>query len=106
MRKEKKKVKNLDDGWVEGSVQDFLNLSDAEADFIETRLIASRLLRTIREQRKLTQAEVAAKIHTSQSRLAKMEAGDSSVSLDLLVRSLYSLGISRKRLSSELAVAA
>jgi DNA-binding transcriptional regulator YiaG len=86
--------------WVEGSVQDFLSLTDAEMELIETRLAASRLLKAIRQQQKLTQAAVAAKLRTSQSRLAKMETGDPSVSLDLLFKSLFSLGVSRKKLAS------
>jgi len=87
---------------MEGSVQDFLELSAADMELIETRLAASRLLKATRQQKKLTQQFVAAKLHTSQSRIAKMEAGDSSVSLDLLFRSLFALGISRKKLASQL----
>jgi len=86
--------------WVEGSVQDFLELSDADMELIETRLAASRLLKATRQQKKLTQHFVAKQLHTSQSRLAKMEAGDPSVSLDLLFRSLFALGLSRKTLAS------
>ena len=58
------------------------------------------LLRQARKRAGLTQEDLAEKLHTSQSRLAKMEAGDPSVSLDLLFRSLYSLGFSRKKLAS------
>jgi DNA-binding transcriptional regulator YiaG len=96
--KSTRKKTNAESGWVEGSVQDFLHLSDADMEFIETRLAASRLLKATRQSQKLTQQVVAAKLHTSQSRLAKMEAGDPSVSLDLLFRSLFSLGVSRKKL--------
>jgi transcriptional regulator with XRE-family HTH domain len=39
----------------------------------------------------MTQVAVAKKIKSSQSRVAKMEAGDPSVSIDLLVRSLLAL---------------
>jgi len=99
---ETKLTTDAEAGWVEGSVQDFLQLSDAEMEFIETRLAASRLLKSTRQARKLTQKVAASKLHTSQSRLAKMEAGDSSVSLDLLFRSLFSLGVSRKDLLKEL----
>jgi len=89
--------------WVEGTVQEFLALSDADMELIETRLAASRLLKATRQQKKLTQAAVAAALHTSQSRLAKMEAGDPSVSLDLLFKSLFALGITRKSLVSSLS---
>ena len=96
--KDVKKKTTAVTGWVEGSVQDFLQLSDADMEFVETRLAASRLLKATRQAKKLTQQVAASKLHTSQSRLAKMEAGDSSVSLDLLFRSLFSLGVSRKDL--------
>jgi DNA-binding XRE family transcriptional regulator len=89
--------------WVEGTVQEFLALSDADMELIETRLAASRLLKATRQRKKLTQAAVAAALHTSQSRLAKMEAGDPSVSLDLLFKSLFALGITRKNLVSSLS---
>jgi transcriptional regulator with XRE-family HTH domain len=84
-------------------VQEFLKLSDADMELIETRLAASRLLKETRHRKKLTQAAVAAALQTSQSRLAKMEAGDPSVSLDLLFRSLFALGVSRKNLASSLS---
>jgi DNA-binding transcriptional regulator YiaG len=99
----RKKAKAIKGQWVEGTVQEFLELSDADMELIETRLAASKLLRATREKKKLTQQAVAAALHTSQSRLAKMEAGDPSVSLDLLFKSLFSLGISRKQLISRLA---
>jgi DNA-binding transcriptional regulator YiaG len=86
--------------WIEGSVQDFLELSDADMELIETRLAASRMLRAIRQQKKLTQDSAARILKTSQSRFAKMEAGDASVSLDLLFRSLFALGVPRKRMAS------
>lgn len=85
-------------GWVEGSVQNFLKLSDAGMDLIETRLAASSLLKATRQSQKLTQQMAASKLHTSQSRFAKMEAGDPSASLDLLFRAIFSLGVSRKTL--------
>ena len=100
MKKPDIKSKKPKSEWVESSVQDFLPLSNTEIDLIEIRLAASRLLRTTRKQRKLTQQALAAKLHTSQSRLAKMEAGDPSVSLDLIFKSLFSQGVSRKRLAS------
>ncbi len=96
--KNNRKKANPKNNWVEGSVQEFLQLSDADMDYIEMRLSASRLLKTIRQSHHLTQQAAASKLHTSQSRLAKMEAGDSSVSLDLLFKSLFSLGVSRTKL--------
>lgn len=99
MKKQKVRNKKAKGEWVEGSVQDFLGLSAADMEFIETRLAASRLLKAARQEQKLTQQAVASRLHTSQSRVAKMEAGDPSVSLDLLFSSLFSLGVSRKRIA-------
>jgi len=91
-------MKNLKHGWVEGSVQDFLELSDADMEYIEMRRTLSRKLKAVREKLNLTQVEVAARLKTSQSRVAKMEKADPSVSADLLLQSLFSLGVKRKEL--------
>ena len=85
-------------GWKETTVQEFLNLSEADVQYIEMKLSLSRLLRLVRERRRLTQTKAAALLKTSQSRLARMEAGDPSVSLDLLVRGLFALGASARDL--------
>ena len=81
-------------GWAVGSVKEFLGLSEADAALIEMLLGLSRSLRDRREQRGLSQMELAKRLQSSQSRVAKMEAGDPSVSMDLLVSSLLLLGAS------------
>lgn len=86
-------------GWKETRVKEFLNLSDADAQYIETKLALSRRLRVFRQKRHLTQTKAATILNTSQSRLARMEAGDPSVSLDLLVRGLFALGATREDLA-------
>jgi DNA-binding XRE family transcriptional regulator len=86
-------------GWKETTVQEFLDLSEADAQYIETKLALSRRLRELRQGRRLTQSRAAALLKTSQSRLAPMEAGDPSVSLDLLVRGLFALGATREELA-------
>jgi transcriptional regulator with XRE-family HTH domain len=60
-------------------------------------------LRQLRQQKGLSQVDLAAKLQSSQSRVAKMEAGDPSVSLDLLIRSLITLGASERELSRIIA---
>lgn len=92
-------MKKLRNGWVEGSVQDFLGLSDADNEYIETRLALSRLLKEIRMKQHLTQVQVALRLHTSQSRVVKMEKADPTVSVDLLLQSLFHLGVKRKELA-------
>ncbi|MBI4024069.1 MAG: XRE family transcriptional regulator [Verrucomicrobia bacterium] len=93
-------MKKLKNGWVEGSVQDFLDLSNADVEYIEIRLTLSHLLKERRQKRHLTQVQVATRLHTSQSRVAKMEKGDPTVSVDLLLQSLFRLGVKRKELAS------
>ena len=86
-------------GWKAGTVQDFLDLSPEEALLIDIRARLAVALAERRQQRKLTQAELARQVGSSQSRVAKMEAGDRSVSLDLLVRALLTLGTTRQELA-------
>lgn len=79
-------------GWTVGDASDFLGLSPEEAAFIELKLALSKRLKQQRESQQLTQQALAKRIKSSQSRVAKMEAGDPSVSLDLIVRTLLSAG--------------
>jgi ribosome-binding protein aMBF1 (putative translation factor) len=86
-------------GWKIGTTQEFLRLSDEEAAYVDLKVRLATSLRDRRRRRSLTQADLAKRLQSSQSRIAKMEAGDPSVSLDLLIRSLLILGISRQELS-------
>jgi len=79
-------------GWKVGTAQEFLNLSPEEAAYVELKVHLARELIKRRRSLKMSQVEVAKRIRSSQSRVAKMEAGDPSVSIDLLVRSLIALG--------------
>jgi len=85
-------------GWKFGSVRELLDLTPAEEAYIEIRLALSKDLRLRRKSLKWTQAHVARLVKSSQSRVAKMEAGDPEISLDLLVTTLLELGASRKDL--------
>ena len=86
-------------GWSVGSTADFLKLSPEESAFVELKLRLSESLRRRRQSKKLSQAALAKKIKSSQSRVAKMEAGDPSVSLDLLIRALLAIGATRNDLA-------
>jgi predicted transcriptional regulator len=85
-------------GWKIGTAQEFLNLSSEEAAYVELKIHLARELQKRRKSLKLSQVAVAKRIRSSQSRVAKMEAGDPSVSIDLLVRSLIALGESSQAL--------
>ena len=90
-------------GWKIGSADELLGLSPEESAYIELKLNLSEKLRQKRIRKKLTQGDLAQLISSSQSRVAKMEAGDPSVSVDLLVRSLLALGVSRKELGRSIS---
>ena len=86
-------------GWRFGTAQEFLGLSNEESSYVELRLRLADSLRLRRQKRNLSQTELARMVHSSQSRVAKMEGGDPSVSLDLLIRSLLALGASARDLA-------
>ncbi len=83
-------------GWKMGSADEFLGLTRDESAYIEMKLALSHSLRRRRLKNKLSQIELAKMVHSSQSRIAKMEAGDPSVSIDLIMKSLLALGASPK----------
>ncbi len=101
----KKKERLAEKGWVSTSVQDFLDLAPDEMAYIELKLQLSRELRARRNEKGLTQAALANLIESSQSRVAKMEKSDATVSVDLLVRSLFALDATVEDIAKALTVA-
>src|SRR5215212_8343460 len=89
-------------GWRVGSAADFLGLTPEEAALVEMKLALSAQLREARERRHWTQAELARRLGSSQSRVAKMEAGDPRVALDVRVRGLLATGASRRDVAKAL----
>jgi len=89
-------------GWKEGSVADFLDLTPEEAAFVEIKLRLSDAVRSLRRKSDLTQVQLAERLGSSQSRVARIEAGDPSVSLDLLTRSMLALGASKNDIARAL----
>jgi len=90
-------------GWKVGRVDEFLGLMPEEAAYVELKLALSKNVREYRRSKNLTQVQMAKLLKSSQSRVAKIEAGDASVSLDLLIRSLMAMGASRKDLARMIA---
>ncbi|HEY3935536.1 MAG TPA: helix-turn-helix domain-containing protein [Gemmatimonadales bacterium] len=90
-------------GWKVGSTADFLGLSPEETALVEMRLALSQTLRSWRTKHRLTQGDLAKALRSSQSRVAKMEAADPTVSLDLLMRSLLRLGATTKDIAKAIA---
>jgi DNA-binding XRE family transcriptional regulator len=86
-------------GWRVGSASDFLGLSREEAAFVETKLALAAGVKQRRIATGLTQGDLASRLGSSQSRVAKLESADPSVSVDLLVRALLALGANRAELA-------
>jgi hypothetical protein len=97
-RAERKRLE--DGGWQVGSTADFLGLTPQESAYIELRVRLTEALKARRQTAKLSQKAFAATMKSSQSRIAKAEANDPTVSLDLLIRSLMALGVSLGELAS------
>ena len=89
-------------GWRFGSAEDFLNLTPEQAAFVKTKLALSRYLRDRRTARQISQSALAKLLKSSQSRVAKMEAADPTVSVDLLLRAVFALGAKPRDVASVL----
>lgn len=98
------KTKALEEaGWKVGDVSDLLGLSPEELAIIDMKISLAKNFQELRKKSKLTQTELAKILHTSQSRIAKMEAGDVSVTIDLLVKGMLTLGATKKTVAQVLA---
>ena len=98
---DKRKQKRLEAaGWTVGTADEFLGLLPEESAYLDIRMALASGLRKQRLAARLTQNQLAQRIQSSQSRVAKMEAGDPTVSMDLLIRTLLALGVTRKALAS------
>ena len=99
-----KKARLEAQGWKVGSAEEFLELAPEEAAYIEMKLALGDSLKRQRLKRKMSQVELARAVKSRQSRIAKMEAGDPSVSIDLLLKSLLALGASPKQLGKTISI--
>ncbi len=103
--RESKRKKLESKGWRLGNAKDLLGLSNQEEMYIELRVRLAEGLRARRLAAGVTQVKLAKTMKSSQSRVAKMEAGDPTVSLDLLVKSILALGASNRELAAIIASA-
>ncbi|MBR9975254.1 MAG: XRE family transcriptional regulator [Bacteroidetes bacterium] len=93
-----KRLKNPAE-WQDGTVAEFLALSPEESLYVEMKAALAVRLHHRRAELQLTQTEVARMLGSGQSRVAKMEKAESSVSIDLLIRSLLALGADRNEIA-------
>jgi DNA-binding XRE family transcriptional regulator len=93
-----KKTKLSKLGYRVTNTREFLGLTDEEMTLIELKFSLIQKLKSIRSQRKITQQQLARLIRSSQPRVAMLEQGRPDVSLDLICRALFALGVSRREL--------
>lgn len=96
---EKKQARLEAAGWKVGTADEFFELTPEESAYLDLRMMLSDAVKEARQAKKLTQVELAGLLESSQSRVAKVEAADESVSLDLLIRALLALGVSLQDLA-------
>ena len=103
---DKRKKANLKAvGWRTGSAADFLELTPEEAAYVEVKVNLSAALRERRHDQGMSQVELAKRLGSSQSRVAKMEASDPSVTVDLLIRALLATGASNRQIAGAIGQA-
>ena len=100
--KQSKKTQLENAGWKIGGASELLNLTEEESAYIEMKLALAENLRELRKARKISQTQLAKLLGSSQSRIAKMESCDPSVSVDLLVKGMLALGATRKEIGKTL----
>ncbi len=94
---EKTKKNKLEaNGWTVGDIDGLLGLDEAEMAIVEMKVALAKALVEKRKRSNVTQVNMAKIIGSSQSRVAKIEKADSSVSLELMIKSFLSLGATKK----------
>ena len=102
MEKQKKLEKA---GWKIGSADEFLDLTPEESALVSIRLVLAANLKGRRLRLGLSQVDLARRLGSSQSRVAKMEAAGPDVSVDLLVRGMLATGAKPREVGAAVAVA-
>jgi len=76
-------------GWKVGGAAEFLELSEVDAALVEAKLALGDAVRALRQRGRLSQQDLAKRMGSSQSRVAKVENHDPEVSLDLQLRAVF-----------------
>ena len=103
--KTEKKARLEAAGFKVSSADEFLGLTAAESALVSLRMQLASEVRRRRLHLQFSQAELARRLHSSQSRIAKLEAAESEVSLDLLFRALLATGAKMRDVGKVVAAA-
>lgn len=90
-------------GFSVGTVSEFLELTGEEAALVEIKVRLVEMFKNARAASGITQQQLAKLISSSQSRVAKLEALQPDVSLDLICKALFALGVSRQAIGRAIA---
>ncbi len=82
------------------TLEEFLDLSKADIAYIDTKVALKKSIKKFRIEAGITQSDLADLLDSSQSRVAKMEGGDTSVSIDLMLKALFALELSRNDIAA------
>jgi len=85
-------------GWKVGTTEEFLQLTPEEKELVELRISLSKRAKELRKRKGWTQQELADYLGSSQARIAKLEAGDPSVSMDFMFKAIFALGETQQTL--------
>ena len=103
MKMKKAKQKKLEvAGWRVGDAKEFLGLSEDELALVELKRALVRMVRETRQSSEITQEGLAKMIDSSQSRIAKLEAASPDVTLDLIFKALFALGVTLKEVGHKI----
>ena len=89
-----------DAGWTSGDAADFLGMSDTERSYLDAKLRLANRVEELRKEKGLSQGALASALKTSQPNIARMENRPENVSLDMLFKTLLSLGLSARKIAS------
>lgn len=92
-------------GFRVGSTNEFLRLSPEESALVAMRLNLAKAVRARRQAQHFSQVELAKRLGSSQSRVAKLEAAENSISFDFLVRAMLATGAAPRDVGRALASA-
>ena len=85
-------------GWKVGTTEEFLKLTPEERELVELQLFLRKKVKELRKRKGWTQQELADYLESSQARIAKLEAGDPSVSMDFMFKAIFALGETQETL--------
>jgi hypothetical protein len=92
-------------GFKVGSADEFMALAPEESALVALRLSLAKAVRRRRLRLRYSQVELARRIGSSQSRIAKLEAAAPDISMDLLFRALFATGVKMRALDKVVAAA-